>query len=128
MWEILLFIFGALLSLVYFSMAVLSLVYGFPKAVIWAIRGRCRWSAPLRYLLSAVVWTIAMTVAFTLLAIFAPSTFEYIRQSGGFAIGSLIGFWGSALRVLFARSAWTDLRLDFEDFVRYPNTEKEPRP
>lgn len=115
---IVLFVIGLGLGFLYFSVAALPIFYGLPKSIFWAARGKCRWSTPFKYLVAPVVWSVFLLVVLVLLAMFWPSAFATLQESGSFHFGSLIGFWGPVVRVLFSRSAQHDMALDFQDFVR----------
>jgi hypothetical protein len=115
---VVLFAIGLALGLLYFSVAALPIFYGLPKSILWAARGKCGWSVPFKYLVSPVLWSVFFLVLFVLLAMFWPSAFATLQESATFNIGSLIGFWGAALRVLVSRSAHNDMAQDFQDFVR----------
>jgi hypothetical protein len=118
MLEVVLFVLGALLGLYYFGVTALPMFYGLPKGVLCAVRGKCGWRVPLKYLLVAVFWIAIFFVAFVALAVFWSEGFYRLLASDGFATGSAIGFWGAALLAIFSRSAREDLRQDFEAFVK----------
>ena len=115
--DIAMFLFGMLFGHLWFSVIVLPLVYGFPRALFWAARGWVKWWSPVRYLRSFWLWAGIFTGIALILTIFLPSVAAYMRDSFMLNFGSM---WGGVLTAgyaIFSKSARQDLRHDFLEFM-----------
>jgi len=116
--ELVLIIVGLFLTIVWFSVIALPLIYGFPRALYWSLRRWAKWRTPFLYLISPLIWTVVfVSVAFILVFVF-PNVATYLRQSGGFALGQTLGIILSVGRAIFSRSTHVDMSLDFYNFIR----------
>lgn len=116
--NLILFPIGFLIGIWYTSMLVLPLFYGIPKSLVGFFRGEIRFKATPMYLVAPVLWTIFFLVMFFLLSIFWETGFQYLRESGAFNFGHVLGSWFLILNAIFNRKSREDMKADFEDFVR----------
>lgn len=112
-----LFLAGIFLSIWWFSVIILPIVYGFPRAFSWVARGWAKWRAPAYYLLTPVIWTIVFTATIIVTRVYWPGVVEYLRHSRGFDVGQLLGLFIAIGRALFSKSARRDINRDFLDFM-----------
>ena len=115
--EFFLFWIGVLLGIWRFGSVFLPILYGFPRGLYWAFRGWAKWRAPFIYLVSPVLWSVALIVITLVLFIFTPKVATYLTQSRGFAIGQFVGIGLLIVRVLFSRSTHIDMADDFYAFM-----------
>jgi len=116
--EVGLLVVGVFIGIWWFSVIVLPLVYGLPRGLYWAARGRVRWRTPFLYLLSPLIWTVVLFGVAFILTIFAPKVATYLRQSGAFAIGQALGILIFVGKSLFSQSTRLDMTRDFVDFIK----------
>lgn len=115
---LLLFPLGLVAGAWLFSVQALPLFYGFPRSMYYWSKGLLTINASFKYLGVFILWFFGLLLFLLGLAVLLPSVFQILRNSTGFGIGSLIGFWGSLLRI-FSRSGRQDLDADFQDFCRF---------
>lgn len=121
--EIGLFVLGGLFSIWWFTVTLLPLFYGLPKAIYWCARGLFRWRVLFYYLIPPLLWNIAFTVAVVILMERSPATLQRLLQSGGFNGGQLLGLLGCFLHTL-RKEGRSHLRKDFvEACTRHLATE-----
>ena len=113
-----LFLLGIFLGLWWSSVFLLPLFYGFPRGIFYVIKGWAKFRAPLLYLVTPVIWTVALFIIVLLLVIFAPNIVAYLNSSRGFALGQIVGIGLLIVRAIFSRSTHIDMSLDFYDFIR----------
>ncbi|MBL7141999.1 hypothetical protein ISS21_02870 [Patescibacteria group bacterium] len=114
--EILLLIIGFLLGVWWWSVIILPLFYGIPKSIYYIWKGLLKRTAANFYLKVLILWTIIFfVIAFALVRYF-PNVSNILFESGGFAIGQLIGIIVSAWRML-TKDGREDLSADFWDIM-----------
>ena len=116
MLEILLFMIGIALGIWWWSVIVLPLFYGIPKATYYVWKGVLRKSAITFYLTSFILWIVIFFVVSIILVKYFSNISRILMESGGFAIGQLIGI-GACARRVFTKSGRQDLRADFWDIM-----------
>jgi len=116
--EVGLLIVGYFLGIWWFSLVVLPLVYGLPRGLYWAARGKVRWRTPFLYLLGPLIWTVVLFGVVFILTIFLPKVATYLKQSGTFAVGLTLGILIHVGRSLFSQSTQLAMTRDFVDFIR----------
>ncbi len=125
MLEFVLLIIGVFLGMWWYSVIILPLFYGIPKASYHISKGLLKKSAVTFYLKSFVLWTIIFLTFALILIRFFPSVSGRLLESGGFAIGQYLGIGVMTLR-LFTKKGRKDLNIDFWDIMfnsRYFNFE-----
>lgn len=121
--EIILFIIGLLLGTWGFSVLVLPLVYGFPKAIYWTAKGLLRRSSALSYLIIPIIWMIVFVSLFFVLGKLTPNIVNRLSESSGFQGGMIGGFVLMIFRA-FSKRGRRDLQEDFWSFVeKYIDTQ-----
>lgn len=108
---------GIFLTIWWFSVMILPIVHGFPRAFYWVARGWAKWRAPFYYLLTPVIWTIVLVATAIVLAIYLPGISQYLRHSSGFGAGQFVGLFTAIGRALFSKSARLALHHDFLSFM-----------
>lgn len=115
--SVVLFWLGLFAGVIYFSTALLPLIYGLPKSLYLALRGEMRWMAPLRYLLVGVSWLLGWAVIFFAIFQIFPGSEKYLFESGAFNFGSTLGTVGGFFRVAMSNASNADLQDDFANFT-----------
>jgi len=115
--EIIFFIVGFLLGIWGFSILILPLVYGFPRAIYWTAKGLLKKSAIFSYLVSPILWTVIFVSLFFILSRFTPALANRFSESWGFQGGIVVGILLMIFRPLFSKSSRRDLQEDFWSFV-----------
>jgi hypothetical protein len=116
MLEFILLIIGIFLGIWWYSVIILPLFYGIPKASYYVVKGLLKKSAVIFYLKSFILWTIIwFGIAFILVKYF-PNITGTLLESGGFAIGQLIGI-GLMMWRVFTKDGRKDLNIDFWDIM-----------
>lgn len=123
---LLIIIVGVIIGSWIFTVILLPLFYGLPKATCLARRGILSKSAIKAYLIPIIFWITIFGVALLLIYFVFPMCYTdkavIIRFMGGFTIGFGVCFWRS-----FSRKGRTDLRNDFAAFVqRHRNPDCSP--
>lgn len=113
-----LFLAGVFLGLLWASVFILPLFYGFPRGIYWSSRGLLKWRRPLIFLVTPLLWSVIIFAIGFLLAFFTPTISDYLLQSGGFVIGQAVGIGILIVRAIFSRSTHIDMSLDFYDCIR----------
>lgn len=116
--SILLIVSGFLFGIFWFALVALPLIYGFPKSIWCALRGQLRWSTPFKYLISPIFWSIVSIFVIVAMLNWTPNVIGTLAQSAAFNLASLFAIGISALRCVFSTETRTDLRADFEAFVK----------
>lgn len=116
--NLILFPIGFLIGIWYTSMLVLPIFYGIPKSLLGFFRGEIRFKATLMYLVAPVLWTLFFLVLFFLFATFWETGFQNLRENGAFNWGHVLGSWFLILNAIFNSKSRSDMRADFEAFVR----------
>jgi len=122
--EIILFIIGILLGIWWYSVIILPLFYGIPRSIYYVRKGLLKKSAISFYLKTFLLWVGIWFGASFLLAKYFPNLTNSLLESGGFAIGQLIGI-GLMMWRVFTKEGRKDLNADFWDIMfssRYFNT------
>lgn len=114
--EFLLLIVGILLGIWWWSVIILPLFYGIPKATYYVTKGLLKKSAAIFYLKSFTLWMIIWFAVAFILVKYSPNVAGRLLESGGFAAGQLIGIGMSAWRV-FTKDGRKDLNIDFWDII-----------
>jgi hypothetical protein len=112
-----LFVVGIALGIVWFSVIVLPIFYGLPRAILWCARGWTRWSSTLAYMVSPILWTIVFFAIVFAIVRLSPKTAAFLSNDPAFSLGQMIGIGISILRSLFSRSTHADLDIDFQRFM-----------
>src|SRR2546430_542742 len=112
------FLVGLFFGIWWFSLVILPLVYGLPRSGYWAVRGYVKWRVVPLYLVSPLLWTAVLSGVALVITLFLPTAATYLRESGGFAFGQILGITIITVRAIFSRSTHIDMSLDFYDFVR----------
>jgi hypothetical protein len=112
MLSILLFGLGVALGAWWFTVIVLPLLYGFPRAVYWVFRGAVKPAAAIRYLGTVILWTAVFVFAAFVLLTVRPSAATYLYNSAAFFYGQWFGVGGSLVYALTSKGR-ADLRADF---------------
>lgn len=123
MLEFILLIIGILIGIWWYSVIILPLFYGIPKATYYISKGLLKKSAITFYLKSFILWTGIFFAVALILARFFPSVSNRLLESGGFAIGQFIGI-GLMMWRVFIKEGRKDLNIDFWDIMlngRYLN-------
>jgi hypothetical protein len=115
--ELGLFVAGAGIAAIVFSLFLLPILYGLPKAIAWAIRGWLRWQAPALYLVAPAIWGAIFLGAGLSLAATAPAAAALLGKDKGFASGLVFGVALLAARALFSRAARDAMEADFRAAV-----------
>lgn len=115
--SIILFIFGFIFGIFWFAVIALPLIYGFPKSIWLAFKRQLRWSTPLKYLISPIVWTIAFTLIVWAGITWAPNATATLTESAAFNLASLFAIGMSIFRCAFSAETRKDLRADFDIFT-----------
>lgn len=108
---------GIFFSIWWFSVIILPIVYGFPRAFYWVARGLAKWRAPAYYLLTPVIWTIVFTATIIVLQVYWSGVVEFLRHSRGFGVGQLLGLFIAIGRAVLSKSARLDMSRDFLSFM-----------
>lgn len=107
--EIILFIIGLLLGLWGFSVLILPIAYGLPRAIFWTSRGLLKKQSILSYLITPIIWTVVFIGLFIALNKFAPNLSNHLSKSSGFRYGIIIGVVPMIFRA-FSKSGRKDLQ------------------
>ena len=99
-----------------FTVVALPLCYGIPSALLGWKRGQLSLKPTFLYLGIFLLWDVFFVVLYLVLSYF-PSAIETISSTGGFSIGTMIGFGLTGLRAVSSSSARKSMREDFEKFV-----------
>ena len=122
--ELALIVLGFILGVIWFSVTLLPIFYGFPRSCLWVARGWAKWRTPLLYLITPVIWIfIFFGIALAMIE-FLPNAAEYVRSSGGFYVGSQLGILISVGRAIFSKSTRNDMNQDFLEYMRRHLTPK----
>jgi hypothetical protein len=116
--EIALFAVGLAVTIWALSNTVLPIVYGFPRALLWAMRGFARVRGAFLYLVAPVVWIVGIFALGVGLALFAPRVLAVLRDSVGFNLGQIFGTVVFVGQMVFSRSIHRDATLDFLAFMK----------
>lgn len=116
--EVGLFVLGIILAVVWFSVIALPVLYGFPRALYWALRGWARWRGAFAYLVAPLVWTIIFLGGAFAVTIFSPNAAHYLLRSGGFGVGQELGVIVCVGRAIFSKSTRLGMADDFLNFIR----------
>lgn len=109
---------GLFLGIFWFSLVLLPVFCGVPRATWWALRGLVRWRVIPLYLIAPIIWFLIFVGAEFLLYHFLPNIFWHLSSSATFNLGQLIGVGICVLRAIGTRSGRSDLNYDFFHFVR----------
>lgn len=112
MLEFLLLIVGILFGIWWWSVIILPLFYGIPKATYYVWKGLLKKSAIAFYLKSFLLWSVIWISASFVMAKYSPALVDRLLASAGFGFGQLIGIAISAWRV-FTKDGRKDLNADF---------------
>jgi len=112
-----LFVVGGLFGLLWFSVIILPLFYGFPLTLYWAVRGWVRWRAAALYLIPPVIWSVIFFLAALVVTLFFPKAGSYRRCSAGIWLGQNFFIVLSIARGLFSKNTRLDMRKAFLHFV-----------
>jgi len=110
---------SGLLTILFFSLIILPLFYGIPRALWWAIKGRRRWNAPLLYTMSMAFGLILLLGGSFLSQYFFPEFIDYILNSWGILTGIGLGALGGLHTVLTVKGR-DDLNRDFLNRMAKP--------
>lgn len=121
---VLLFVVGVVFGIFWFAGVVLPLVYGLPKSLILASKGKLKWSMPPRYLISPIIWSTGLFLISSALLAWAPNVFNVLRESAAFNWGSIWGVGISLLSAMFSEKTRADMRADFDAFVKSARIEE----
>ena len=113
-----LFAVGYVLGALVFRTIALPLLYALPRAVVWAVQGRLRWRAVLRFFVSPIWWGALLALGATLLARYAPGAWERLYSSPPFYLGLWLGISLGAFRAFGSKAGQLKLRDNFLDRVR----------
>lgn len=105
---------GFLFGVWWFSVTILTLFYGLPKATYWCARGLFSWKLLLPYVVSPVLWNIAFLLVGWGLFAWAPSFTRHLLDSRAFFWGQWLGIGISLVKSLTTR----DPREDFVSVAR----------
>jgi hypothetical protein len=108
------FFFGTLV----FAGIWLPLIYGFPKSLWLVLKGKLRWTAPLKYLVSPIVSNVVLVLIAWGLLEWAPDVAKSLAESGAFNWASVMAIGFFLLKSIFSKSTRADLRADFDKFVQ----------
>src|SRR2546425_3348215 len=110
--EIVLAIIGLFYGAFWFDFVLLSLCYGFPRALYWRVKGWARrgWGW---YLASAGFWAGIVTMIYYLFSWLAPSLFDTVFQSDTFNLCRIGGIAFGLGRQLFFSNARNERRACF---------------
>ena len=103
--EIGLLVLGVLFGIFWFSIAILPIIYGFPRAAWWCLRKKARWRAPFAYLVAPVVWNVIFFGAAAILAVFFMPIAEFLMSSSALGAGLVGGIALAAVRAALSKSA-----------------------
>lgn len=123
MLEFILLIIGVFMGIWWYSVIILPLFYGIPKATYYISKGLLKKSSVTFYLKSFILWTAIFFAVALILARFFPSVSNRLLESGGLAIGQFIGI-GLMMWRVFTKEGRKDLNIDFWDIMlngRYLN-------
>lgn len=123
MLEFILLIIGVFMGIWWYSVIILPLFYGIPKATYYIFKGLLKKSAATFYLKSFILWTGIFFAVALILVKFFPSISNRLLESGGFGIGQFIGI-GLMMWRVFTKEGRKDLNIDFWDIMlngRYLN-------
>lgn len=109
------FFFGTLV----FTGICLPLIYGFPKSLWLVLKRKLRWTTPLKYLVSPIVWNVVFVLIAAGLLKWAPNVAKSLAESGAFNWASLIAICLFLLSCIFSKSTRAGLRADFDKVVQY---------
>ena len=112
--EIFYFFLGAALAAWWFSVTILPIFYGLPKAFYWCARRLFSWRLCFSYLAPPVIWNAAFVGLAVALYIWFPSVHSRLSESTGYTVGQWLGFGGSLLSAL-TQDGRKNLRHDFQD-------------
>jgi hypothetical protein len=101
----------------WYTVAILPLVYGLPKAAYWVFKGRLKKRALALYVATAVTWNLIFLLIAIAMAYWTPGALRYLRDSQPFAISQLAGLLFMVARSLSA-SGRKDLNLDFWELMK----------
>ncbi|PKL72317.1 hypothetical protein CVV26_02015 [Candidatus Kuenenbacteria bacterium HGW-Kuenenbacteria-1] len=116
MLEFILLIVGVFIGIWWYSVIILPLFYGIPKATYCISKGLLKKSAATFYLKSFILWTIIFFAVALILTRLLPSVSGKLLESGEFAIGQLIGI-GLMMWRVFTKEGRKDLNIDFWDIM-----------
>lgn len=116
MLDIVLFIVGVLLGLWWWTVIILPLFYGIPKATYYILKGLLRKSAVIFYLKVFIIWNLVLLGVSVILARYFPAVLNSLIDSKTFAIGQIIGILISG-RNVFTEWGRSLLNADFWDVM-----------
>lgn len=108
------FFFGTLV----FAGICLPLIYGLPKSLWLVLKGKLRWTTPLKYLVSPIISNVVLVLIAWGLLEWAPNVAKSLAESGAFNWASVIAIGFFLLKSIFSKSTRADLRADFDKFVQ----------
>ena len=108
------FFFGTLV----FTGIWLPLIYGLPTSLWLVFKRKLRWTTPLKYLVSPIVWNVVFVLIAWGLLEWAPNVAKSLAESGAFNWASVIAIGFFLLNSIFSKSARADLRADFDKVVQ----------
>lgn len=110
--EIILFVIGALFGAWWFSVIILPIFYGLPKAIMGTVNGQLRAKSILASLVAPLLWTFLFIVIAVILLKFIPRVAYYLNGSTGFIFGQWFGIIGSLISA-FSASGRKSLKEDY---------------
>ncbi len=113
--EMALLIGGGTLGFALCYLVFLPILYNFPKACLWALRGKVRWKAPFYRLILPALWGIFFIEGFVLLTVYFPKAVVFLERKTEFSVGYFLVFFAWALHVVFSKKARLDMH---EKFVK----------
>lgn len=114
--EFVLLMVGFVLAVWWFSVTILPILYGLPKAFYWCNRGLLSKFLLAHYLVPPVFWNLGLVGLAVVLVVWFPALATRLLESGGIAIGQSLGLIGSVIYV-FTTSGSTSLRRDFVEMA-----------
>lgn len=115
--QIVIFIVAAGLGVWWFSVIILPIFYGLPKAIFWVIKGELKASSVLVYIGTFLLWMFIFTLVAFLLIKFFPAKADYVYKSNAFFFGQWVGVIISVIKTL-SKSGREDLNQDFWDAMK----------
>ena len=109
-----LFGIGVLIGFWYYYISVYLIIYGVPRSLFGYFKNELSLNAALVFLRRFIFWHLAIIVFFTLIAVFFPKIFTFLRENSGFTIGLVLGFWVSATRPTYSSAARKEMSVDFQ--------------
>lgn len=87
--EIILFIIGVLLGLLWFSVVILPIFHGIPRTLYWVIRGKLKISSTLYYLRVTFFWIFIFVIVIYMQMKLFPTIDKIVFESIGFYFGQM---------------------------------------